>query len=58
MKAAFLNWLSTRSGQPAEKISTDLGPTLEALFGELEDEYGRVSRQDLDARYVPHFLLK
>ncbi len=58
MKTAFLNWLSERSGQPAEKISAELGPTLETLFVELEDEYGRVSSRDLDARYVPHFLLK
>ncbi len=58
MKTAFLTWLAARSGQPAEKISAELGPTLEALFAELEDEYGRVSSEDLDARYVPHFLLK
>jgi len=58
MKTAFLRWLAERSGRPAEKISTGLGPTLEALFAELEDEYGRVSSRDLDARYIPHFLLK
>jgi hypothetical protein len=58
MKTAFLNWLSTRCGQPAEKISADLGRSLEALFNELEEEYSRVSAENLDPRYVPHFLLK
>jgi hypothetical protein len=58
MKPSFLKWLSTRSGQRAEEISTGLGNSLEALFKELEEEYGRVAPKDLDPRYMPHFLLK
>ncbi|MBW1819685.1 MAG: hypothetical protein JRJ60_21305 [Deltaproteobacteria bacterium] len=57
MKEIFLAWLSDRSGILKEDISTTLGPTLEALFLEIESEYGKVSKSDLDPRYVQLFLL-
>jgi len=57
MKEIFLAWLSDRSGMPEEDISTTLGATLEALFLEIESEYGEVSKTDLDPRYVQLFLL-
>jgi hypothetical protein len=31
--------------------------TLETLLAELEKEYGRVSVQDLDPKFVKHFLV-
>ncbi|NVM56773.1 MAG: hypothetical protein HWN51_01445 [Desulfobacterales bacterium] len=56
MKQSFRHWLVVRSGLPAAKILEQLGPTLDSLFGELEKEYGSVSLEDLDPRYVKHFL--
>lgn len=58
MKRSFLNWLRDRSGLSGQKVSTDLGNSLEILFNELEEEYGCVTSTDLDPRYVRHFLLK
>ncbi|MFC1489369.1 DUF6178 family protein [Thermodesulfobacteriota bacterium] len=58
MKAAFLKWLSDRSGLDGYEISQRLGQTLENLFNEIETEYGEVSGNDLDPRYVHLFLLK
>ncbi|MFC1812039.1 DUF6178 family protein [Thermodesulfobacteriota bacterium] len=58
MKEAFLKWLSDRSGLDGYEISQRLGQTLESLFNEIESEYGEVSRNDLDPRYVYLFLLK
>jgi hypothetical protein len=54
----FLDWLATRSGTEVYMITSALGPTLEALFDELTTEYGHVAPQDLDPRFIPHFLLK
>jgi hypothetical protein len=39
------------------EISQKLGPSLENLFDEIEDEYGKVSRDDLDPRYIHLFLI-
>ena len=58
VKEAFLSWLSKRSGLPDHDISQKLGQTLENLFTEIESEYGNVLAQDLDPRYVYHFLLE
>jgi hypothetical protein len=58
MKAAFLKWLSDRSGLEGYEISQKLGQTLESLFNEIESEYGEVSRNDLDPKYIHLFLLK
>jgi hypothetical protein len=40
------------------EISEKLGRIFEDLFAEIEAEYGRVAAADLDARFVPLFLLK
>jgi hypothetical protein len=56
-KTAFLGWLSERSDLPEEEISMKLGSALETLFGEIESEYGRVSKKDLDPRLIQLFLL-
>ncbi|RLB83025.1 MAG: hypothetical protein DRH17_03740 [Deltaproteobacteria bacterium] len=57
MKQAFLDWLQIRSERPISEILGRLGKTLDHLFEELEREYGRVSLEDLDPRYIKHFLV-
>ncbi|MCD6138559.1 MAG: hypothetical protein J7J91_08350 [Deltaproteobacteria bacterium] len=57
MKQSFVDWLTMRSGLPAADLLGDLGKTFERLFVEIETEYGSVSIQDLDPRYVKHFLV-
>ena len=57
MKEDFLKWLSTRSGLDRVELSHRLGKTLEHLFLEVEEEYGSVSLEDLDSRYIQHFLV-
>jgi len=57
MKQAFLDWLQMRSGAIAD-ILTRAGKTFDRLFGELEKEYGSVSVNDLDPRYIKHFLVR
>jgi hypothetical protein len=58
MKESFLNWLSDRTGFANYEISQKLGHTLENLFGEIQSEYGDVSRKDLDPRYIDLFLIQ
>lgn len=56
MKASLLDWLSDKTGLMHHEISQKLGPALENLFDEIESEYGMVSRDDLDPRYIHLFL--
>ena len=56
-RESFLQWLSSRSGLREDQISENLGETLERLFLELEDEYGQVKTEDLDPRFIQHFLI-
>ena len=58
MKKLFLNWLSVRTGLTPHEISQSLGQTLENLFNELESEYGKVAKNDLDPRYINLFLVE
>jgi hypothetical protein len=58
MKALFLKWLAVNSGLMDFEITERLGPTLEVLFQEIENDLGRVATKDLDPRYVHLFLLK
>lgn len=58
MKKLFLNWLAVRTSLTPHEISQNLGQTLENIFNELESEYGEVSKQDLDQRYINLFLIK
>ena len=53
----FLQWLAKRSRQPAEAVSEVLAAVFEALFQELEAEYGRVDTRRLDKRLVRLFLV-
>ncbi|MBW1700179.1 MAG: hypothetical protein JRH18_21940 [Deltaproteobacteria bacterium] len=58
MKESFLNWLSEKSGYTPYKVSQQLGKILEDLFTEIESEYGRVARKDLDPRFIYLFLVE
>ena len=57
MKEHFLSWLAGETGLKDYEITDRLGQTLEDLFNELENEYGRVASEDLDPRYIHLFLL-
>ena len=57
MKADFLQWLVTKSGLDRVELSGRLGKILENLFFEIEEEYGSVSSNDLDPRFIQHFLV-
>ena len=56
MKASLLDWLSDKTGLMHHEISQKLGPSLENLFNEIESEYGKVSSDNLDPRYIHLFL--
>jgi Family of unknown function (DUF6178) len=56
MKASLLDWLSDKTGLMHHEISQKLGPYLENLFNEIESEYGKVSSDNLDPRYIHLFL--
>ena len=58
MRPALLTWLSARTGLPGDEISERVGVSLEALFTEVENEYGQIAPQNLDPRYILHFILK
>jgi len=58
MKESFLKWLSDKTDLDGYEISQRLGQTLENLFNEMENEYGEVSRKDLDPKYIYLFLLE
>jgi hypothetical protein len=57
MKASLLDWLSDKTGLMRHEITQKLGPSLENLFDEIESEYQKVSRDDLDPRYIHLFLI-
>jgi hypothetical protein len=46
-----------RTGLAADALQDQVGTTMDSLFNEIENEYGSVSIQDLDPRYVRHFLV-
>jgi len=57
MKQSFWNWLIVRSGLAADEMQDQIRTFLDSLFRELENEYGSVSIEDLDPRYVRHVLV-
>ncbi|HSV93120.1 MAG TPA: DUF6178 family protein, partial [Desulfobacterales bacterium] len=57
VKADFLAWLSKGTGLEDHELSESYGGIFEALFRELETEYGRVDANDLDPRFVQMFQL-
>jgi len=56
-KESFLDWVSTKTGLVYYEISQRLGQSFENLFKEIENEYGEVSLNDLDPRYIHLFLI-
>jgi hypothetical protein len=58
MKESFLKWLSEKTGLDTYEISQQAGPTMENLFNEIESEYGLVSKEDLDSKYIHLFITK
>jgi len=56
-KESFLDWVSTKTGLEYYEISQRLGQSFENLFKEIESEYGKVSLDDLDPRYIHLFLI-
>ena len=55
MKEQFLKWLSKESGITTLDISHKLGKTLEELFNKIEEEYGAVSMDNIDHKYINLF---
>jgi hypothetical protein len=58
MKESFLKWLAERTGINNFELSKSLGETFEKLFSEIEIEYGQVSLEDLDPRYIHLFMVE
>jgi hypothetical protein len=58
MKESFLKWLAERTKTSDFELSKSLGETFEKLFSEIEIEYGQVSLQNLDPRYIHLFLVE
>jgi uncharacterized protein DUF6178 len=57
VKRSFLSWLAEGTGLAPVAVSARIDSVLEALFGELSEEYGRVRKGDLDSRFLRHFLV-
>ena len=57
MKQAFAVWVARRTGLADYQVSDTFGHIFETLFDELESEYGKVAVKDLNARYIPHFVV-
>jgi hypothetical protein len=49
--------LSAETGLKDYEITDRLGQTFEDLFNELENEYGQVTAEQIDPRFVHLFLL-
>ena len=58
MKESFLKWLADKTKTSDFEISKTLGEVFENLFTEIEAEYGQVSSEDLDPRYIHLFLVE
>jgi hypothetical protein len=56
-KTDFLHWLSRVTRLPDTRLADRFQDILEALFREIEEEYGPVAVKDLDPRFVHLFLL-
>jgi len=58
MKESFLKWLAKSTKTNEFEISKALGEVFEKLFAEVETEYGQISSEDLDPRYIRLFLVE
>ncbi len=50
-------WAAEASDQKGTDLPSPLQAVLYAIIRELEEEYGHVTPENLDPRYIPHFLL-
>ncbi|MBU4000889.1 MAG: hypothetical protein KKB94_01080 [Proteobacteria bacterium] len=50
--------MAGKTGLREDEISLKIGPVLEDIFKEIEEELGGVTLNNLDPRYIRHFLLK
>jgi hypothetical protein len=57
MKTGFLAFLNEKTGLKTYEITDHMGHVWQALFEEIEEEYGQVAFNNLDPRHVHHFLL-
>ena len=57
MKKLFLQWLSESAKMDMHEISQNLGEVFEALFEEVEREYGNLKKEAIDPRYIRLFIL-
>lgn len=57
VRTAFLDWVAKTAEMDLHALSADYGTLFEELFNELEQEYGDVSGETLDARFMRHFLI-
>jgi hypothetical protein len=51
-------WAAEVSDQSETDLPAALQAVLYALIRELEEEYGHVTPENLDPRFIPHFLLE
>lgn len=58
MKSSFLTWLSGTAGRSPAEITGLLGPSLDALFDELDTELGSVSSRHIDPRFILLFRIR
>ena len=58
LRRDFLDWLAERTHVPADEIAAVIGSSIESLFGELEEHYGKIAAEKIDPRFMPHFLLE
>ncbi len=56
-KTEFLEWAAVQLKIDVHVVSRKLGTVFTSLFQELEAEYGRVAPDDIDPRYISHFLI-
>lgn len=54
----FIDWLAQMTGAEDREMSSLTAEIAEELFDELESEYGEVKVQDLEPKFIPHFLLR
>lgn len=58
LRSAFGSWVSRTSDLPSQILSGVLSAEFDAIFNEIQDQYGLVSPEALDPRYVELFLLE
>jgi hypothetical protein len=58
VKTEFLKWLTERAKKTSEEITTTLGPVLDELFNQVDEELGNIRPDDIDPRYIQLFRVK